>query len=711
MGWKEMCIRPFKERYRKQYQTQLEASQESFPEFLLKQREQEMHVQAGLTEEKQQEIHKIADDILFLQWKEGRAEEGAADIFARYFLEHPKAVAAYCDEAPELMRSGVATDMNGKELLPCLKPDWSPDLFLERFYFSGLAAVRKSALMEEKEELGGITPDTYLAKDEIWEFFYRLIKIKNGFNNRIMHISPVIHIPQILFWCSDSVDSGKELRLPQNITGEMWKPEAITGHEPGEEESAEESTEKSTDKSAEEDISPDVSIIIPSRDHPGLVETCIRSVYRTVKHLELEILVVDNGSNAENRQSLESLAEELGFTYLYRPMPFHFAKMCNLGAAQAKGKQLLFLNDDIECIHAGWLETMQEAASRPHVGAVGSKLLYPDGKRIQHAGIANLPIGPVHKLQFLPDSETYYDGYNRGIRNVLAVTGACLLLRRELYEECGGMSEELAVAFNDVELCFRLYEKGYYQVVLQDKPLIHHESLSRGDDEAAEKWKRLMQERAALYRLHPQLQGMDPFYPEALNRKGLDTQILPGYFQGKQEIEPVIPVLWQSGIPKEAREDSCLLLRAEICREAVTEEASQPNAKKDVDDGSGTNVKEDADGGTGSDADKKNAASNPDRMELYGYGVVLGSDNAHFSKELLLRREDSVYRIPFRGQIRTDLIRNMPDQQNIGLSGFWVTFGKNTLPGGSYELGMYAWDRFSRTKLYCFSGRIIEIEF
>lgn len=233
------------------------------------------------------------------------------------------------------------------------------------------------------------------------------------------------------------------------------------------------------------------------------------------------------------------------------------------------------------------------------------------------------------------------------------------------------MSEELAVAFNDVEICFRLYEKGYYQVILQDKPLLHHESVSRGDDESPEKWKRLMQERATLYRLHPNLEGKDPFYSTHLNRNGLDTQILPGYLQGKWKRESVTPLLWKKGIPKDAREDNCLLLRAEICREAVSE---------------------------------------TDKIELLGYGVVLGSDNSRFGKELLLRKTDVLYRIPYQGQIREDLARNMPDQKNIALSGFWVSFEKKTLPEGSYELGMYTWDRLSRTKLYCFSGRTIEFE-
>lgn len=497
--------------------------------------------------------------------------------------------------------------------------------------------------MEPDESPNGIPTDTRLSKENMWELLYRIINVKGGFNKRKNGETPVLHIPQILFWY-EKEDMGE-------------------GDVPRE-------TADATAASLQDNGEVDVSVVIPSKDHPELVETCIRSLKRTVERLNLEILVVDNGSGDENRQKLQMLSEELGFCYLYEPMPFHFARMCNLGAAHAKGKQLLFLNDDIECIHKGWLEAMQEVAARPHVGAVGSKLLYPDGRRIQHAGVVNLPVGPVHKLQFLEDAQTYYDGYNRGIRNVLAVTGACLLLRRELYEACGGMSEELAVAFNDVELCFKLYEQGYYQAVLQDKPLYHHESVSRGDDESTEKWKRLMQERETLYRLHSGLIGKDPFYSPCLNRKGLDTQILPGYLEGRQRPEEVPPVLLKSGIPGGTREDQCLLFRAEICRES------------------------DADTG---------------RIELYGYGVVLGSDNSHFAKELLLRKEKTVYRIPFRGQIREDLARNMPDQQNIALSGFWVTFEKGMLPAGNYELGIYARDLVSRTKLYGFSTRRVEI--
>ena len=115
----------------------------------------------------------------------------------------------------------------------------------------------------------------------------------------------------------------------------------------------------------------------------------------------------------------------------------------------------------------------------PHVGAVGAKLLYPDSDIIQHAGITNLRVGPAHKLQFLSDEKVHYYGKNRFVHDVMAVTGACLLLEKEIFERAGGFDEKLAVAFNDVDLCYTIYEMGYYNVVRNDVVLYHHESLSR----------------------------------------------------------------------------------------------------------------------------------------------------------------------------------------------------------------------------------------
>lgn len=614
MGLRDILKRPAINRCRRIYEKQCLACQSSLEEYLEK-----PGVSALAETGRPQAPGGTKQELLFITAAAGEMVSGAEEIFARRFFEHPECVIAYCDEALK----------NGEETM--FKPDWSPDTFLDRFYFGGLIAIRRSAV--PAAFLDSFTEETDFSdkKEILWKLCYDLIHENGGFNRREAGSEVVAHIPMVLFRC----ESGG---------GEVM--ERLFGRE--------------------ERMTFDVSVIIPSKDHPALLETCVRSLRKTAEGLQLEIVVVDNGSTDENRLKAEALSKELSFRYVYKTMPFHFSKMCNLGAQYAKGELVLFLNDDIECITPGWLAAMCRVAKREHVGAVGCKLLYPDGNRIQHAGVVNLPIGPVHKLQFLPDQDNYYGGYNRGVRNVLAVTGACLLMRRRLYLDCGGMSEELAVAFNDVELCFRLYERGYYQAVVQDYPLLHHESFSRGDDETTEKWRRLMRERKALYGLHPKLEGTDPFYSIHLNRTGLDSRILPAYLEGKQEKEEVPAGRLKKGIPAGAREDGCVLLRVEICLDA----------------------------------------------QIYGYGVVLGSDNALFEKELLLKstaEPEAVYRVPFSGRYRSDLEANMPDQIRVGMSGFWIDLTRAGLPAGIYIIGMYAKDLTGRTKLYCFCSRQLEI--
>lgn len=633
MGFKDVIKQPLVRKFHKVYERNVEASLDTFEAFLKRQKTLVRNVWDSMTETDKLAIDKVSEELLFIQVTPGKLSDEAKRVFARYFFEYPEAVLAYCDEFWE----------ENDEIKTSLKPDWSPDTYVNRFYFDGLVVVRKCEF--EKNVPGW---KTIQDKRLWWQVFYDFIKVKGGFNKRRSDINPVVHVPYVLYQREESEVNEHFFVRRGNVEKETC---VILKENPK--------------KNA------GVAVIIPSKDHPELLEKCISSLKKTLEYLRIQIIVVDNGSRDDNKAKIESLAATMNFQYIYRKMPFNFSKMCNIGAAEAKEEQLLFLNDDIECIHAGWLEDMCEVASRPHVGAVGSKLLYPDGKRIQHAGITNLSIGPVHKLQFLDDEVTYYDETNRGVRNVLAVTGACLLIRREVYEEVGGMTEDLAVAFNDVELCFKLYEMGYYQAVLLDKPLYHHESLSRGDDESTKKWKRLMAERTKLYSMHPGLEGIDPFYNSSLNRTGLDVHILPEYMQGKQQRVEVIPGLMSGGLPAEAREDNCLMVRAEICRELIDDS---------------------------------------NRIELYGYGVVLGSDNSLFSKEILLRKEDgTIYNIPLKGQYRADLIRNMPDQINVAMSGFWLIFEKADLPSGSYEVGMYAADKTSRTKLYCFTSKIVEI--
>lgn len=543
----------------------------------------------------------------------------AEKIFASFFAANPEVLIAYGDEDVET-KKGIYAD-------PWLKPDWSPDTFLNGDYLGGAVAVRKSFwnMLLQKEPA--------LASDPITILHEKITRAAGGFQKGAASIR---HVTGIFFHRSEPWENEKEM-----IEEEKEKPEEAKL----------------------------LSVIIPSRDNAPVLKKCIETFRKTSGTQPYEIWIVDNGSTrAVKRQIEEYVAGTENVHYLYEPMEFNFSGMCNLGAAKAAGDLLLFLNDDIEALHDGWLEKMVQKALQPWTGAVGCKLLYPDTDRIQHAGITNLPMGPVHKLQFLRDNKCYYDSRNRGIRNCLAVTGACLMVRREVYNEAGGFCENMQVAFNDVDFCFTLWEAGYFNVVVNSCHLLHHESLSRGTDESEEKLKRLQRERKLLYDRHPALEGKDPFYHDWLNRAGLDTRVLPEYLTGK-----VMPdqrqwlKVEQDGkeaeVIKSARKDRCLLLRVESA----------------------------------------------DSRHVQGYGVVLGSDNACFTGKLLFEkrgRQPEIYEMEFTRQYRSDLQENMPDQINVALCGFHVEF-KETLPEGEYRIGIYERDRISGSGLINYCNRTL----
>lgn len=580
-----------------------------------------------LQQEEQQRFmdDKITSDIVILQCHDGILEPKALQLFTNAFDKNPKVDLIYCDEA--VKENGI---------FPEFRSDWSPDTFLHHYNLGSVVAIRKTVLNKNKNfevvqkvlEISKKKKIVFLPEEELYEVCKQIVKIKTGFNN-------VIHLDWILFW--------RKHRKVNRIYA-------------------------LTEKMILKDIL--VSIIIPSKDHPELLEKCLNSLLSTTKGMALEICVVDNGSSLENQKVILELSQKFGFLYLYEKFPFNFSKMCNLGAKSTKGKHLLFLNDDIECISEGWLQNMVFLSEREHVGAVGSKLLYPDRQKIQHAGIVNLPMGPVHKLQFLDDTETYYDEFNRGERNVIAVTGACLLVKRELYQSLGGMDEGLSVAFNDVEICFRLHEAGYYNVVIQDSPLVHHESVSRGEDESIDKWKRLMAELERLYKSHPLLKGNDPFYSDYLNSFGLNSKIYPGFLDGKHKIQKESLECCKKRFLSDAMEESCLLFRVEQFQDSL------------------------------------------EKLEMSGYGIVLGSDNACYKKFLIVKKvdnQDLVYKVMLMDQYRWDLEQNMLDQKNVSLSGFWISFEKDKLEKGLYQIGFLAEKKFSRSKLYTWVERQFEV--
>jgi GT2 family glycosyltransferase len=222
-----------------------------------------------------------------------------------------------------------------------------------------------------------------------------------------------------------------------------------------------------------------VSIIIPFRDRVELLRDCLRSM-RGTTYRDREIVLVDNGSTERRTQRfLWRLAGRLRVQVLDCPGPFNFSRLCNAGASRADGDYLLFLNNDTEVITPDWIEQLLVFAHRPEVGAAGATLLYPDGT-IQHAGIFPRSDGSwTHRYRGLPADGGDEAGL-RQVRVVPAVTGACLLLRRDHFFALGGFDEGLALTFSDVDLCCRLRARGLLVLVTPYARLYHYESLSRG---------------------------------------------------------------------------------------------------------------------------------------------------------------------------------------------------------------------------------------
>jgi O-antigen biosynthesis protein len=221
--------------------------------------------------------------------------------------------------------------------------------------------------------------------------------------------------------------------------------------------------------------------VMPFKDRVELLHNCLRSLRRGSDRRR-EVILVDNGSTEPVTQCyLERLRGRRRVRVVACPGEFNFARLCNEGASHARGDWLLFLNNDTEVISADWLEQMRLAAGQPSVGVVGAMLLYPGGT-LQHAGMFPLADGRwEHAWRGFPASHAGAAGELRQVRSVAAVTGACLLIGRELFDELGGFDERFPDMHNDTDLCERVRRRGLLVVVTPHARLFHLESASRGE--------------------------------------------------------------------------------------------------------------------------------------------------------------------------------------------------------------------------------------
>jgi GT2 family glycosyltransferase len=268
---------------------------------------------------------------------------------------------------------------------------------------------------------------------------------------------------------------------------------------------------------------PRVLVVIPTRDRVDLLAPCIDSISTKSTYPSYRICVVDNGSVEPETLDYLARLRDAGHAVLRDDSPFNYSRLNNR-AVRELGRDVDFvclLNNDTEVLAPAWLEELVGHAIQPGVGCVGARLWYPDG-RIQHAGVVmGLLTCAAHAHRLTPKGDPGYMGRAALQQSFSAVTAACLLVSRPLYDEVGGLDEELAVAFNDVDFCLRVREAGYRNVWTPYAELVHHESLSRGLEDTPEKRARSRAEVARMQKRWKALIENDPCYSPNLT---LDTE-------------------------------------------------------------------------------------------------------------------------------------------------------------------------------------------
>jgi GT2 family glycosyltransferase len=265
---------------------------------------------------------------------------------------------------------------------------------------------------------------------------------------------------------------------------------------------------------------PLVSIVIPTRDGLDLLEQCLDSVMQKTLYRNYEIIVVDNGSVQEKTLAyFERISRLPNVRVLRDDSPFNFSALNNRAVELARGKYVCLMNNDIEVVSADWLNEMVSLAQQPGIGAVGASLWYPNDT-LQHGGVV-IGLGGIagHMHHKMGRGEFGYFGRGSALQNLTAVTAACLVVSKDIYREVGGLDEELAVAFNDVDFCLKIVDAGYRNVWTPHAELYHHESATRGSDLAPEKYQRFLSEIRWMERRWEGWYERDPAYNPNLTLK------------------------------------------------------------------------------------------------------------------------------------------------------------------------------------------------
>ncbi len=378
------------------------------------------------------------DDFVLLASPSVQLRADAPAAFARALAKNPGIDVLYADED--------RLDAHGNRVLPLFKPDWDADLFAETDLIGGVALFRRSLLQADH------------AADP-WRAALRIA----GQGGRIGHV------PSVLFHARADAP-------PRRIARSVPYPPPSPP--------------------------PLVSVIVPTRDRAALLASCADGVLTRTDYPAIEFIVVDNDSReARTARLFAKLRRDSRVRILPYPAAFNWSAMNNYAAEAARGEVLVLLNNDIDVIDPGWLTELVSQALRPEVGAVGAKLLYPDGT-VQHAGmtLGNGSFG-AHLYRGAARDDPGHGGMLLARRRVSAVTGACLAIRRGVFNAvCGIEEENLRITGSDVDLCLRVRAQGLAVICTPHALLYHRELASRGLDTTPEQRARVAAERAYLLR-------------------------------------------------------------------------------------------------------------------------------------------------------------------------------------------------------------------
>ena len=388
--------------------------------------------------------------------------------------DHPQADALYTDE------DKVTTELD-EHFQPHLKPDFNLDLLRSNNYICHFFVVRKSIV----EKAGGFRKEFDGAQD--YDFIFRCTE----------NAGEVLHVPEILYHWRTHKASTADNPASKMYAFEAGK-RAIEAHL--------ERTGTEGEVSHTQDLGfyrvkypvqgkPLVSVIIPNKDEKETLQTCLEMLEKNTGYQNFEIIIVENNSTTDEIfRYYKELSGNRKIHLLRWGKESNYSAINNFAAAHAKGEYLLFLNNDVKSINPDWLEEMLGVCQRPEVGGVGAKLIYPDNT-IQHAGCV-IGMGGIagHMFVDMPADHTGYLHKASLLQDMSAVTAACLLMKKEVFEQAGGFTEELAVAFNDVDLCLKVRKNGYLIVYDPYAKLYHMESKTRGAEDSKEKVRRFQTE-------------------------------------------------------------------------------------------------------------------------------------------------------------------------------------------------------------------------